>query len=52
MSDSRRHHMLSSLENDLTSIQLYSGDKEPWLESLAHVQRASFEMLAAIMPTS
>ncbi len=31
-------------------IQLYSGDKETLAESLEHVQRASSEILAAIMP--
>ena len=31
-------------------IQLYSGDKETLAESLEHVQRASSEILASIMP--
>jgi hypothetical protein len=37
-------------ENSADYIQLYSGDKETLAESLEHVQRASAEILAAIMP--
>lgn len=32
-------------------IQLYAGDKETLVKSLEHIQRASAEILAAIMPT-
>jgi len=37
-------------QNSADYIQLYSGDKETLAESLEHVQRASSEILAAIMP--
>jgi len=37
--------------NSADYIHLYSGDKETLAESLEHVQRASSEILAAIMPT-
>jgi len=39
-------------KNSVDYIHLYSGDKETLVKSLAHIQRATFEMLAAIMPTS
>ena len=39
-------------KNSVDYIQLYSGDKETLVKSLTHIQRATFEMLAAIMPTS
>src|SRR5712664_1471542 len=38
-------------ENSADYIQLYSGDKETLAESLEHIQRASANILAAIMPT-
>ena len=38
-------------ENSADYIQLYSGDKETLAESLEHVQRASSEILTAIMLT-
>jgi len=38
-------------QNSADYIQLYSGDEETLAESLEHVQRASAEILAAIMPT-
>jgi antirestriction protein ArdC len=38
-------------QNSADYIQLYSGDKATLAESLEHVQRASSEILAAIMPT-
>ncbi|HVB56926.1 MAG TPA: ArdC-like ssDNA-binding domain-containing protein [Candidatus Acidoferrales bacterium] len=37
--------------NSANYIQLYSGDKETLAGSLEHVQRASAEILAAIVPT-
>jgi hypothetical protein len=37
--------------NSADYIHLYSGDKETLAESLEHVQRASSEILAAIMPS-
>jgi antirestriction protein ArdC len=37
-------------ENSADYIHLYSGDKETLAESLEHVQRASSEILAAILP--
>jgi len=36
--------------NSVDYIQLYSGDKDTLTESLEHVQRASSEILTAIMP--
>src|SRR5271157_2642249 len=38
-------------ENSADYIHLYSGDKETLAESLEHIQRASAEILAAIMPS-
>jgi antirestriction protein ArdC len=38
-------------ENSVNYIHLYAGDKETLAESLEHIQRASAEILAAIMPT-
>jgi len=37
-------------KNSVDYIHLYSGDRETLAESLEHVQRASAEILAAIMP--
>jgi hypothetical protein len=39
-----------SASNSVDYIHLYSGDKDTLAESLDHVQRASAEILAAIMP--
>jgi antirestriction protein ArdC len=38
-------------KNSVDYIHLYSGGKETLVKSLEHIQRATFEMLAAIMPT-
>jgi hypothetical protein len=38
-------------ENSVNYIHLYAGDKETLAESLEHIQRASAEILTAIMPT-
>jgi len=38
-------------ENSADYIQLYSGDKETLAESLDHVQRASSEILTALLPS-
>jgi len=38
-------------ENSVDYIHLYAGDKETLAESLEHIQRASAEILTAIMPT-
>jgi hypothetical protein len=40
-----------SAGNSVDYIHLYSGDKDTLAESLDHVQRASAEILAAIIPT-